>query len=84
MALHFLNKYKIMTVRLLSKFDLRRVAKTIDAVVLPKLRPPTHEEIGACDSIYIDEIGETHVVVFKHVKSHIATLILRGSTDQVN
>jgi len=83
MALHFLNKHKIMTVRLLSKFDLRRVAKTIDAVVLPKLRAPTHEEIGACDSIYVDEIGETHVVVFKHTKSHIATLILRGSTDQI-
>ena len=83
MALHFLNKYKIMAVRLQSKFDLRRVAKTTDAVVLPKLRTPTHEEIGACDSIYVDEIGETHVIIFKHAKSHIATLVLRGSTDQV-
>lgn len=82
MALHFLNKYKIMAVRLMSKFDLRRVAKTVDAVVLPKIRVPTHEEIGACDSLYIDEIGETHVVVFKHAKSLLATIILRGSTDQ--
>ena len=84
MALHFLNKYKIMAVRLQSKFDLRRVAKTIDAVVLPKLRAPMHEEMGACDSIYVDEIGETQVVIFKHAKSHIATLILRASTDQVS
>ncbi|CAF0914024.1 unnamed protein product [Rotaria sp. Silwood1] len=83
MALHFLNKYKIMAIRLQSKFDLRRVAKTVDAVVLPQLRVPTHEEIGACDSIYIDEIGDTHVIIFKHAKSHIATLILRGSTDQI-
>lgn len=83
MALHFLNKYNIMAVRLQSKFDLRRVAKTIDAVVLPKLRSPTHDEVGACDSIYIDEIGETHVVVFKHGKSQLATLVLRGSTDQI-
>lgn len=83
MALHFLNKYKIMAVRLQSKFDLRRVAKTIDAVVLPKLRAPTHDEMGACDSIYVDEIGETQVVIFKHAKSHIATLILRASTDQL-
>ena len=84
MALHFLNKHNIMAVRLMSKFDLRRVAKTIDAVVLPKVRTPTHEETGACDSIYIDELGDTHVIVFKHAKSNIATLILRGSTDQVN
>jgi len=83
MALHFLNKYNIMAVRLMSKFDLRRVAKTIDAVVLPKVRTPTHEETGACDSIYIDELGDTHVIIFKHAKSNIATLILRGSTDQI-
>lgn len=33
MALHFLNKYGIMGVRLNSKFDLRRLAKTVNAVV---------------------------------------------------
>ncbi len=37
MALHFLNKYSIMAVRLLSKFDLRRVAKTVNGTVLPKI-----------------------------------------------
>ncbi|CAF0737522.1 unnamed protein product [Didymodactylos carnosus] len=83
MALHFLNKYEIMAVRLMSKFDLRRVAKTIGAVVLPKLRPATHEEMGYCDSIYLDEIGDTSVIVFKHKKSSISTIILRGSTEQV-
>lgn len=33
MALHFLNKYEIMAVRLNSKFDLRRVAKTVNGTV---------------------------------------------------
>lgn len=33
MALHFLNKYGVMAVRLNSKFDLRRVAKTVNATV---------------------------------------------------
>jgi len=83
MALHFLNKYQIMAIRLMSKFDLRRVAKTINAVVMPKLRAPTHAEIGYCDQIYLDEIGGTNVIVFKHEKSHIATIIIRGSTDQL-
>ena len=29
--LHFLNKYKIMGVRLVSKFDLRRLCRTVGA-----------------------------------------------------
>ena len=29
--LHFLNKYKIMAVRLVSKFDLRRLCRTVGA-----------------------------------------------------
>lgn len=33
MALHFLNKYGVMAVRLNSKFDLRRLARTVNATV---------------------------------------------------
>lgn len=33
MALHFLNKYGLMAVRLNSKFDLRRLARTVNATV---------------------------------------------------
>lgn len=37
MALHYLNKYKIMGVRLMSKFDLRRLCKSVSATALPRL-----------------------------------------------
>ncbi len=37
LALHYMNKYDMMAVRLQSKFDVRRVAKTTNAVALPKL-----------------------------------------------
>lgn len=40
-VLHFLDKYKIMVVRLLSKFELRRVARAVRATVLSKLDAPT-------------------------------------------
>lgn len=33
MALHFLNKYNVMAVRLNSKFDLRRLSRTVNATV---------------------------------------------------
>lgn len=37
MALHYLNKYNIMGVRLMSKFDLRRLCKSVSATALPRL-----------------------------------------------
>lgn len=37
LALHYVNKYDIMAVRLQSKFDVRRVSKTVNATALPKL-----------------------------------------------
>ncbi|KAL5457355.1 hypothetical protein EMCRGX_G034604 [Ephydatia muelleri] len=85
MALHFLNKYNIMTVRLLSKFDLRRVCKAVGATALPKIVPPTADEAGHCDVVSVEEVGGTTVVVFRQKKedSSIATIIVRGSTDSI-
>lgn len=85
MALHFINKYGMMAVRLLSKFDVRRVASTVGARVLPRLEAPKSEEIGLCDDVYIDEIGGTSVVIMKQAshKSKISTIVVRGSTDNM-
>ncbi|XP_050348408.1 T-complex protein 1 subunit theta [Nymphalis io] len=83
MALHFLNKYGVMAVRLNSKFDLRRLAKTVNATVLPRLTTPTAEELGYCDTVRVDEVGDTRVVVFsmESNESRISTVVIRGSTD---
>uniref|UniRef100_U5EWC2 T-complex protein 1 subunit theta n=1 Tax=Corethrella appendiculata TaxID=1370023 RepID=U5EWC2_9DIPT len=83
MALHYMNKYGLMAVRLNSKFDLRRLSKTVNGTVLPRLTPPTTEELGYCDSVYVDELGDTSVCVFRFdgVDSRIATIVIRGATD---
>ncbi|XP_053561962.1 T-complex protein 1 subunit theta isoform X2 [Bombina bombina] len=83
MALHYANKYNLMLVRLNSKFDLRRLCKTVSATALPRLTPPTPEEMGHCDNVRLSEVGDTQVVVFKHEKEDgsIATIVIRGSTD---
>lgn len=83
MALHFMNKYQLMAVRLNSKFDLRRLAKTVSGTVLPRLTAPTSEELGYCDKVFVDELGETGVVIFRNEgkDSKIATIVIRGSTD---
>uniref|UniRef100_A0A8B9HNV4 T-complex protein 1 subunit theta n=1 Tax=Astyanax mexicanus TaxID=7994 RepID=A0A8B9HNV4_ASTMX len=85
MALHYANKYQLMVVRLNSKWDLRRLCKTVGAVALPRMTVPTPEEMGHCDSVYLSEVGDTQVVVFKHEKEDgaISTLVIRGSTDNL-
>ncbi|KAL2094286.1 hypothetical protein ACEWY4_009005 [Coilia grayii] len=85
MALHYANKYNLMVVRLNSKWDLRRLCKTVGAIALPRLTSPTPEEMGRCDSVYLAELGDTQVVVFKHEKEDgaISTVVIRGSTDNL-
>ena len=56
-VLHFLDKYKIMVVRILSKFELRRVARAIRATILSKLEAPTPEEVGTSDDVGVEEIA---------------------------
>jgi T-complex protein 1 subunit theta len=53
-VLHFLDKYKILVVRILSKFELRRVARAIRATILSKLEAPTPDEIGESDDVAVD------------------------------
>jgi hypothetical protein len=37
MATHFCNKYKILILRLMSKWDLRRLCKAVSATPLPRV-----------------------------------------------
>jgi T-complex protein 1 subunit theta len=83
MALHYLNKYGLMAVRLSSKWDIRRLCKSIGATPLPKMTTPTKDELGYADHVYVDELGDTSIVVFRldSKESPIATVVIRGSTD---
>lgn len=83
MALHYVNKYNMMAVRLNSKFDIRRLCKSVNATALPRLTAPTNEEMGYADSVFVDEVGDTSVVIFRleASESRIATVVIRGSTD---
>jgi len=83
LALHYVNKYNMMAVRLMSKWDVRRLARATGATALPKMTPPTSEEMGMADSIYVDELGDTEIVVFKvgDKESRVSTVVIRGATD---
>lgn len=83
LALHYLNKYGLMGVRLNSKWDVRRLCRAVNATPLPKLTPPTAEELGYADMVQIDELGDTSIVIFKmdSNESKISTIVVRGATD---
>jgi len=83
LAMHFLNKYNVMAVRLMSKFDLRRVCKATNASAYPKIEQPKVEDLGFADEVYVDEVGDTPVIVFRigEKESRISTIVLRGATD---
>ncbi|KAF7284227.1 hypothetical protein GWI33_022379 [Rhynchophorus ferrugineus] len=83
MALHYLNKYNLMAVRLNSKFDLRRLSKAVNATVLPKLIAPSPQELGYCDLVCVEELGDTPIVAFRQEskESRISTIVVRGATN---
>jgi len=85
MALHFLERYKIMSIKTPSKFQLRRICKAVRGTPIVKIGAPTQEECGHCDVVTVEEIGSTQVTIFRQNKeeSAVATLVVRGSTDNI-
>jgi T-complex protein 1 subunit theta len=49
-----MDKYKIMVVKILSKFELRRVARAVRATILSELKAPTPEEVGTSDDVGVE------------------------------
>jgi T-complex protein 1 subunit theta len=46
-----------MIVRIMSKFELRRLAASLNATIITRLGPPTPEEMGHCKHIQVEEVG---------------------------
>ena len=84
LALHFLDKYGLMAVKIPSKFDLRRFSRATGAPALVSLAAPKQDEIGFAKSLQVKEIGGVSCLVLEQAatKSAISTIILRGATTQ--
>lgn len=84
-ALHYLEKYKILSLRIMSKWELKRVAKSVGAQAVVKLGTPTPEELGYADEVIVTEISSTKVTIFRRDEDEnkLATIVLRGSTNSL-
>jgi T-complex protein 1 subunit theta len=83
MALHFIERYKLMVIKVQSKFDLRRLCKAVGAIPLVRMGTPTQEELGYADQVSVEEIGSDIVTVFTTNKSGLSTIVIRASTQNL-
>jgi T-complex protein 1 subunit theta len=87
LGLHFAEKYGILVVKTMSKFELRRICATVNATALVRLGPGTPEELGHCSLIEVREVGGRKVVVLEQRdeenRSQVVSVLVRASTDHV-
>ncbi|CAE8740342.1 unnamed protein product [Polarella glacialis] len=82
-ALHFLNKYRVMTLKISSKFELRRICQTVGATSIIRTGPPLPEECGYVESVRVEEISSQKFTIIETKDSKIATVVLRSSSPNV-
>jgi T-complex protein 1 subunit theta len=82
LALHYLNRFGILFIRILSKFELRRLCRVVGATPLARLGAPMPDEMGTVDVVETLEIGGDRVTVFRQQNevTRTATIVLRGAT----
>ena len=85
LALHYLNRFNILVIKILSKFELRRLCRVVGATPLARLGAPMPDEMGTVGVVETTEIGGDRVTVFRQEDSNAvtrtATIVLRGATQ---
>ncbi|KAI9827925.1 MAG: T-complex protein 1 subunit theta [Sarea resinae] len=83
LALHYLNRFGILVVKIMSKFELRRLCRVVGATPLARLGAPMPDEMGSVDVVETLEIGGDRVTVFRQENdvTRTATLVIRGATQ---
>jgi len=80
---HFLNKYRILVLKITSKFELRRVCRTVGAVSIIRTGPPLPEELGYVESIKVEEIASQKLTVIKSADAKISTVVVRSASPNI-
>ncbi|KAH0612363.1 uncharacterized protein H6S33_010415 [Morchella sextelata] len=83
LALHYLNRYNILVIKILSKYELRRLCRVVGATPLARLGAPMPDEMGNVDVVETEEIGGDRVTVFRQEDetTRTATIVIRGATQ---
>ena len=87
MALHFIERYGMLCLKIGSKWELRRLCVATGATALVRLGAPTPDEMGHADSVHQREVGGRPVTIFSQSEGSktgkLSTIVLRASTSSV-
>ncbi|EZG50494.1 putative chaperonin containing T-complex 1 theta subunit, tcpq protein [Gregarina niphandrodes] len=78
LALHFLNKYDMWALPVPSRFDIKRLSRTLRIPALQRRSAPMAEEIGLAEFVGLKEIGSQLVTVVQGKDTKVSTILLRG------
>ena len=81
LALHYLNRMGIAVLKVLSKFDLRRLCRVVNATPLARVGAPTAEEAGFVDIFECIEIGGDRVTVLRQLAEVDSDYVPSSSCD---
>lgn len=83
LAIHYFEKYKMVAIKIMSKWELKRIARAVGATPIVKLNTPSPDELGYADSVHFREISSKWCTVFRRdeEENKMATIVLRGSTN---
>lgn len=81
-AVHFFEKYKIFAMKIMSKWELKRIARAVGATPVVKLNTPSPDELGYADEVSFKEISSQKCTVIRRDQDEnkMATIVVRGST----
>ena len=82
---HYLDHHGLFVLRIMSKFELKRICKALNATPMASLGEPTQEELGFVDRIEVKEIGSTKVTLLHkdNENTKLVSLVLRGPTKTI-
>jgi len=84
MAMHYIEKYKLLALKITSQHDVRRLCRATKAKPIVQLGVPSDEYIGFASSISVREVGLQKITVVSQESkdaSQLATILLRASTS---
>lgn len=83
LAVHYFQKYNMMALKIMSKWELKRIGRAVGATPIVKLECPTPEELGSADEVSFMEISSKWCTVFRRDtdENRMASIVLRGSTN---
>jgi thermosome len=82
-ALYFLSKKGMMGVKNVSRGDIEKLAKSVNAKIISSIKDATTDDLGYAKLVEERKVGNSKVIVIQSDSSKAVTVLIRGSNDIV-